>query len=334
MQSYTEIASTETLSNSLAMILNNDKTALSCSSGTAFPTANLQVGMLCFRTDQFKLYQLKNATPTWVMIADLANSAAIQAITGLASTTPAALGTAAVGTATTVARADHVHAAPTTVSGNAGTATKLATARNISLSGNASGSVSFDGSADATISVTVSTAAACSGNAATATTAMTASSANALNTANSYQVASLGVGTAASGTAGEIRATNNITAYYSDGRLKKIIGSITGALASVLSLRGVFYKANEKAAEFGYDTEEEQVGVIAQEVQAVLPHVVAPAPFDIERDEETGIERSKSGENYLTVRYERLVPLLIEAIKELAEQVTTLRGRVEALEAA
>ena len=328
MQSYTEIASTETLSSSLAMILNNDKTALSCSSGTTFPTANLQVGMLCFRTDQFKLYQLKNATPTWVMIADLANSAAIQAITGLASTTPAALGTAAVGTATTVARADHVHAAPTTVSGNAGTATKLATARNISLSGNASGSVSFDGSADATISVTVSTAAACSGN------ATTASSANALNTANSYQVASLGVGTDASGTAGEIRATNNITAYYSDGRLKKIIGSITGALASVLSLRGVFYKANEKAAEFGYDTEEEQVGVIAQEVQAVLPHVVAPAPFDIERDEETGIERSKSGENYLTVRYERLVPLLIEAIKELAEQVTTLRGRVEALEAA
>lgn len=328
MQSYTEIASTETLSSSLAMILNNDKTALSCSSGTTFPTANLQVGMLCFRTDQFKLYQLKNATPTWVMIADLANSAAIQAITGLASTTPAALGTAAVGTATTVARADHVHAAPTTVSGNAGTATKLATARNISLSGNASGSVSFDGSADATISVTVSTAAACSGN------ATTASSANALNTANSYQVASLGVGTGASGTAGEIRATNNITAYYSDGRLKKIIGSITGALASVLSLRGVFYKANEKAAEFGYDTEEEQVGVIAQEVQAVLPHVVAPAPFDIERDEETGIERSKSGENYLTVRYERLVPLLIEAIKELAEQVTTLRGRVEALETA
>ena len=53
MQSYTEIASTETLANSLSMILNNDKTAISCSAGTVFPTTNLQVGMFCFRTDQF-----------------------------------------------------------------------------------------------------------------------------------------------------------------------------------------------------------------------------------------------------------------------------------------
>lgn len=77
MQSYTEIPSSQSLQSSLALLLNNDKTALSCSSGSAFPTSNLQVGMLCLRTDQNKLYQLKDATPTWVMIADLANPSAL-----------------------------------------------------------------------------------------------------------------------------------------------------------------------------------------------------------------------------------------------------------------
>lgn len=74
MQSYTEIPSSQSLQSSLALLLNNDKTGLSNSSGTAFPTTNLQVGMLCFRTDQNKLYQLKDAAPTWVVIADLNGS--------------------------------------------------------------------------------------------------------------------------------------------------------------------------------------------------------------------------------------------------------------------
>ena len=52
----------------------------------------------------------------------------------------------------------------------------------------------------------------------------------------------------------------------------------------------------------GYNKEEIHVGVSAQEVKEVLPEAVAPAPAD---------------ENYMTVRYEKLVPLLIEAMKEL-----------------
>ena len=144
-----------------------------------------------------------------------------------------------------------------------------------------------------------------SGNATTATTATTA---NALNTANDYRVNSFGVGTAASGTTGEIRATNNITAYYSDDRFKTNLGNIPDALAKVLTLNGFYYEANELAQSFGYEKILE-VGVSAQQVQAVQPEVVAPAPID---------------ENYLTVRYERLVPLLIEAIKELNAKVTAL----------
>jgi hypothetical protein len=69
---------------------------------------------------------------------------AAQVIPVAASTTPAALGVGAVGTGTTFARADHVHTAPTTITGNAGTATKLATARTIN-------GTSFDGSANITI---------------------------------------------------------------------------------------------------------------------------------------------------------------------------------------
>ena len=125
------------------------------------------------------------------------------------------------------------------------------------------------------------------------------------------QVDSLGVGTAASGTTGEIRATNNITAYYSDDRLKTRLGSIDNPLDKVKSLSGFYYEANETAQLLGYKPIKE-VGVSAQSVQNIMPEVVAPAPID---------------EQYLTVRYERLVPLLIEAIKELSAQVEELRNK-------
>jgi hypothetical protein len=72
MQNYTEIPSSSTLSDSLSQILNNDKTALSLSSGTSFPTVNLQQGMPCFRTDEQKLYLLTVVSPaTWKMVIDL-----------------------------------------------------------------------------------------------------------------------------------------------------------------------------------------------------------------------------------------------------------------------
>lgn len=127
----------------------------------------------------------------------------------------------------------------------------------------------------------------------------------------SVQISSLGVGTAASGTAGEIRATNNVTAYYSDDRLKVRLGAIDDALEKVKGLSGFYYHANETAQALGYEPVRE-VGISAQEVNAVLPEVVAPAPIDAQ---------------YMTVRYERLVPLLIEAIKELSDKVDALESK-------
>ena len=144
-------------------------------------------------------------------------------------------------------------------------------------------------------------------------------------TTSNVQFGSLGIGTAASGTAGEIRATNAITSYYSDERLKENIEVITSALDKVMALRGVTYNANQLAESFGYTSKEKQVGVLAGDVQKVLPEAVKPAPFDIIRiDENT--EVSRSGENYQTVQYEKLVPLLIEAIKELNNEIKLLKG--------
>ena len=155
----------------------------------------------------------------------------------------------------------------------------------------------------------------------------TSGSAGALLVTNSYQIKSLGVGTPAPATTGEIRATNNITAYYSDARLKDVQGNIKNPLESVMSLNGVIYKGNDVARGYGYTSDTEQVGLIAQEVQKVLPQVVVPAPFDIAQAED-GSEYSKSGENYLTIQYEKLIPLLIEAIKELDAKVTELQNKI------
>lgn len=130
-----------------------------------------------------------------------------------------------------------------------------------------------------------------------------------LGTTSDVQFKSIGVGTAASGTTGEIRATNQITAHYSDERLKNRLGGIENALDKVNSLSGFYYEANEIAQDLGYSVQRE-VGVSAQEVQRILPEIVVPAPID---------------EKYLTVRYERLVPLLIESIKELSRELKDLK---------
>ncbi|WP_028449699.1 tail fiber domain-containing protein [Chitinibacter tainanensis] len=71
MQSYTEITDNTALAASLKLLLDNDKTAISLNSGTAFPTANLQLGMPCYRTDLKALYILEVLSPvTWTKIAD------------------------------------------------------------------------------------------------------------------------------------------------------------------------------------------------------------------------------------------------------------------------
>lgn len=121
---------------------------------------------------------------------------------------------------------------------------------------------------------------------------------------------------------GDFFVRGDITAFASDERLKDITGGIPDALKKVQSLTGFTYTWNEKAPE-DFERDKEYVGVSAQAVQEVLPQIVSPAPFD--KDTETG--ESVSGENYLTLSYEKLVPLLIEAVKELAAKVEELENK-------
>lgn len=145
--------------------------------------------------------------------------------------------------------------------------------------------------------------------------AVTFSIGQAVATSSNVQFNSLGIGTAASGTAGEIRATNNVTAYYSDERLKTKVGDIENPLSKVRQIETMLYHANETAVALGYDASIIEVGVTAQSVQRSQPEAVAPAPID---------------EKYLTVRYERLVPLLIEAVKVLEDRIIMLEASKEA----
>lgn len=135
---------------------------------------------------------------------------------------------------------------------------------------------------------------------------------NSVGTLANLQAISLGVGTTASGTLGEIRATNNITSYYSDENLKTKLGTIENALDKVDQLTGFYYEANEAAQALGYSRQRE-VGVSAQVTQTVLPEIVKPAPIDAQ---------------YLTVQYERFAPLLIEAIKELRQEVNAIKRQL------
>jgi hypothetical protein len=121
-------------------------------------------------------------------------------------------------------------------------------------------------------------------------------------------------------TSGIHRATGNIISNTSDARLKTNIENIPNALDKVLSLNGVTYNWNENTPE-DFDKEKTEVGLIAQEVQEVLPEIIHDAPFDRDLD-----GNSISGEEYITLQYERVVPLLVEAIKELKQEINSLKG--------
>ena len=125
---------------------------------------------------------------------------------------------------------------------------------------------------------------------------------------------------------GSANFSGDVTAYASDIRLKENIRPITNAIDRIKKINGVFYDWKDNVSELGFTPiSKSDVGVLAQEVQAVFPEIVKPAPFD----QENGV--SKSGENYLTVKYEKLTALLVEAIKEQQIKIDNLTIEVENL---
>jgi hypothetical protein len=115
------------------------------------------------------------------------------------------------------------------------------------------------------------------------------------------------------GTLGEIRASSEITAYFSsDRRLKENIKLIENPITIIDQIRGVTFDwtdehMSRRGGEDGYFVRKHDIGVIAQEVQAVLPELVGTRE-----------------DGYLAVKYEKMVPLLIEAIKEQQKTIDSL----------
>jgi len=124
--------------------------------------------------------------------------------------------------------------------------------------------------------------------------------------------------------AGNFVAYQNITAYASDERLKTNFVEIPNALEKVNQLSGyTFDWLTEKCDTLGFSPSlKHEHGLKAQEVQRVMEDAVCLAPFDRDLDNN---QQSKSGEKYLTIRYERLIPLLIQAIKELKNEIDELK---------
>lgn len=125
-------------------------------------------------------------------------------------------------------------------------------------------------------------------------------------------IGSLGVGTLSSGVTGEIRATGEIFSNFSDDRLKNRLEDVDNATVKLQSLDSFYYEPNELALSLGYKSKR-SIGLSAQQVQQVLPEAVGTAPVD---------------DKYLTIQYEKLVPLLISSIRELKQQIDELQDIV------
>jgi hypothetical protein len=211
------------------------------------------------------------------------------------------------------------------LSGNASTATTLATARTIN-------GTSFNGSADITIANLVSGSSQIDATATTnfatgvktqlnSNTVVSGSSQVTLSSTTGYgSVLNQAVLTTSSPTFtgltinGAITATGDITAYYtSDKRHKHNIVLISDALSKVTKLNGVTWEWNDDVNEVTKSTP--KTGLIAQEVQEVLPEVV--------REREDG---------FLALDYSKMMGLMVEAIKEQQKQIDSLLIKINQLE--
>ena len=112
-------------------------------------------------------------------------------------------------------------------------------------------------------------------------------------------------------TVGLIRATNDVIAFFgSDERLKENIFTITGSLDILKQINGYYFDWKEMPGI--HENEGHDIGVIAQEIDAVLPEIVTT------RDN-----------GYMAVKYEKLVALLIQTNKELLNRVEALEAKIK-----
>jgi hypothetical protein len=139
----------------------------------------------------------------------------------------------------------------------------------------------------------------------------------AVATSSNVQFNSLGVGTAGSATAGEIRATNNITAYFSsDIRFKENIRDIPDALNKVINIGGKLFDWKDDyltahGGEDGYFVQKSDFGLVAQDVEKHFPVATRRRP-----------------DGTLAVDYEKMCALAFAAIAELTKEIEQLKSKL------
>ena len=117
---------------------------------------------------------------------------------------------------------------------------------------------------------------------------------------------------------GNMTVAGNVTAY-SDIRLKEEIVPLQSSLSKLLTLNGVSFKWKNIPDIVGHPGKKD-FGIIAQEVEKVFPEIIQESS-----------QESPDGDNYKTVAYDKLVPVLIEAIKEQQEQINILKEEINKL---
>jgi hypothetical protein len=304
VMSTIQVTDVPTLNQNTSGNATTATTATNLASGSAgtipYQSAAGTTAMLAAGSSGQVLQSNGAAAPSWAAATAAANNGTL---------TLAVSGTGLSGSATFTA--NQSTSSTFTVTSNATSANTVSTIVARDASGNFSA-----GTITATLSGNASTAT----SATSATTATTATTANATATGNSFQMGSLGVGTAASGTAGEIRATNNVTAYYSsDIKFKENVRNIPNAAATAAAIGGKLFdwKAEyieEHGGEDGYFIVKSDFGVIAQDVLAKFPVAVRTRP-----------------DGSLAVDYEKLSALALAANAEHEERIAKLEALVATL---
>lgn len=405
-QTFPAITAATTLSNSLVPIIERDQANKTQFSGTAFPSADLEVGMPCYRTDQGKLYVLTATSPAvnWSQVLQQTEADAryLQLTGGTVSGTLSFGSTArqmlnlfsttyAVGVQTntsyvrTASRFSvfqgGAHSATENAPGTGGAVLFTVAPTAIQYLGNTVWHAGNDGASsgldadlldglqatafvrsvngltpDASGAITLSNT-TFNGTTITFSGTMTGPSSFVVDTVTTgvYNTTPLATysrtrahtfRTVAAGTTGtlaiegaaidgsatiligkgvaggniardvdmgaSLTVTGDVTSGASDHRLKTNFEPVLGALDKVDQLGAWYFTFNKTAEEIGItkDLDQRRVGLIAQEVQAVLPEAVFPAPAD---------------PRYLTVQYEKLVPLLVAAIRELRAELKEMQ---------
>jgi len=208
--------------------------------------------------------------------------------------------------------------------GSVDKADRWASARTITLAGDLTGNVSIRGDANVTLTATVAANSVALGTDTTGnymvdvsagtgiSVSHTAGEGSTATITNTLSTSGGTIGGALAVTGG-ITATGEITAYYSDARLKTNVSKIDGALSKVMAINGYTYDSSDLAMSLGLPKHMDQIGLMADEVEAVLPELVT----------ESGIA------GYKTIRYDKVVSVLVNAVKEQQAMIEELQALVK-----